>query len=401
MRGLRFAILWIICVIFVSTTFGQEGLWSDPVPVTELNTINNEIYTYLSSDGSILLWNAEGTICMSRWNGENWQPRIILPEPINSEYLERAAAITPDHSHFYWVAWRPGGFGGWDIWRCTWDENTNAFGEAECLGENVNSTSYEFGIGFTPDGGRMYFSSSVFIKNGQQGEGDLDIWYCDWDSTLGDWGLPYNVGRPVNTPGPDFAPYITHNGMTNSYTLFFSGYGSRGIPCWQGNCEIFYAIWDGENWSEIVNICPPVNNDRYNGSGCLTQDGQTIYFISGYDSEPDMHGEIMVSHKLLSVDDVDEIIPHSINIKVYPNPFNLTCKITIEGDGFHGNASLKVYDIQGKEVKDLGKYQLSSLITLTWDGTNNGGGKVSSGEYFIEATINNSFKESKMISFIK
>ncbi len=392
----------IVLLIVVVNVFAQEFRWTEPVPVDILNTPANERYLYLSTDGNILLWNAQGAICMSRWNGDWWEPREILPEPVNSDGLEEAIAITPDHSFFYWVSWREGGMGGWDIWRCSWDEETNIFGEAELLGENVNSYAYEWSIGFTPDGKRMYFSSNTPYKNGQNGYGSDDIWYCDWDSTINDWGLAYNVGMSVNTSGDDYSPYIIRNGSMLDYILFFTSNDHHDLPEYYGHIDIFYADWDGNSWNQVHNIGEPINSPTFDGEQCLTQSGCVMYFIAPENRDPSGNGDIYVSYKVSSAIKEEQTDTTSkLNIRVYPNPYNNSCKIQVDSDELLNNLQLRIYDIQGKEVKNLGKKYSQNTNEIFWDGTNNAGVKISSGVYFINCLLNDTVVEKKAISLIK
>jgi hypothetical protein len=369
-----------LILAMMGSAFGQTGYWSEPVPVDYLNTINDESFTYLSSDGKVFLWNAQGSICMSHWNGNSWNLREILPEPVNdTEGLEMAPAITPDHRQIYWVSWRDGGYGGWDIWRCNWDESTNTFGAAECLGENVNSYADEFGMCFTPDGQRMYFISSVYIKNGQQGYGDLDIWYCDWDSILGDWGLPCNVGAPVNEPGPEFSPFYYKANDSTDARLYFSTWGSHHVPGWQGDCDIYYATWDGNHWINVTNAGPPINSPAYDASACVTPNGKNLYFNCNRDRILNNDGQIWVS--VFDTTDIKYVLSdesaYSVSIITYPNPSN--SRFVFAFNNNHESGIMKIYNINGHLVFESPIQ--SNQSGIIWD-TSGKGSQISSGVYF-------------------
>lgn len=381
----------------------QTGYWSEPVPVPEISTTGGETYPFISADGNILLWNAQGTICMSHWNGTSWNPREILPEPVNDTAgLENASAITPDHRFIYWVSWRPGDHGGWDIWRCSWDENTNTFGVAECLGGNVNSEYYEWGMCFTPDGQRMYFLSNVHFKNGQYGQGDMDIWYCDWDSTLGDWGLPSNIGRPVNAASLEDTPHYNLINIGNTPRLYFCSDWGHGVPGWQGSLEIFYATWDGQHWSDVTNVGVPINSPVEDESPCLTPDGGTMYFVTRENRVPYAIKHIMVSHWKIS--DIEETPANNDTlpeIDLFPNPSNLTLSIRFDASICKYPLELRIYDINGKEVKNLGKYESGNCYSIKWGGRTNSGVRVTSGVYFLKVQGENNKVLKKSFSFIK
>lgn len=393
-----------LILAIMGCALAQAGYWSEPVPVENLNTLSNEIYTYLSTDGNILLWNAQGTICMSRWNGITWNVREILPEPVNdTDGLENAAAITPDHRQIYWVSWRDGGYGGWDIWRCNWDESTNTFGASECLGENVNSYADEFGMCFTPDGQRMYFISSVYIKNGQQGYGDLDIWYCDWDTTLGDWGLPYNVGAPVNEPGPEFSPFYYKANDSSAAKLYFSTWGSHHVPGWQGDCDIYYATWDGSHWTNVTNAGPPINSPAYDASACIAQDGKYLYLVCNRYRELNNDLDLWVS--VFDTTDIEDIVSNndtsSFSIIAYPNPGNMTWNIKILSSEISGRIEIIIFDMLGRRVRDLGLYDNGKEINLIWDGKNDCGKTATSAAYILTVRDGESLVGSKKLLIVK
>jgi hypothetical protein len=81
----------------------------------------------------------------------------------------------------------------------------------------------------------------------------------------------------------------------------------------------------------------------------------------------------------------------------YPNPFNPTTSIrfTLPLDK---NISLKVYDILGNEVKTLvaNEKMAKGSYEVTWDGTNNSGIKVASGQYIYSLKYGNFSKSMKM-----
>ena len=81
----------------------------------------------------------------------------------------------------------------------------------------------------------------------------------------------------------------------------------------------------------------------------------------------------------------------------YPNPFNPSTSIrfTLPLDK---NISLKVYDILGNEVKTLvaNEKMAKGSYEVTWDGSNNSGIKVASGQYIYSLEYGNFSKSMKM-----
>ncbi len=61
-----------LCLLMAITAFAG---WSEPVPVQELNMSGDEFSPYLSANGQIMIFDAQGTVTMSHWNGTSWGPR--------------------------------------------------------------------------------------------------------------------------------------------------------------------------------------------------------------------------------------------------------------------------------------------------------------------------------------
>ena len=81
----------------------------------------------------------------------------------------------------------------------------------------------------------------------------------------------------------------------------------------------------------------------------------------------------------------------------YPNPFNptTTIKFTLP---LQKQISLKIFDMLGKEVAALINNQVYNKgdFQITWDGTNNNGNKVASGNYIATLSYGNYAKSIKM-----
>lgn len=84
----------------------------------------------------------------------------------------------------------------------------------------------------------------------------------------------------------------------------------------------------------------------------------------------------------------------------YPNPFNPTTTIRFQLPK-HSQVSIKIYDILGREVRMLVDKDFEpGLHTITWDGSNNNGGKVTSGIYFYRMEADQFVKMRKAL-FLK
>jgi len=85
------------------------------------------------------------------------------------------------------------------------------------------------------------------------------------------------------------------------------------------------------------------------------------------------------------------------NLCNYPNPFNPFSTISFTPPS-SGKASLIIYDILGRKVRELISGQISSGIrSVLWDGRDDSGIAVSSGVYFARLTMGKSLVVRKML----
>jgi outer membrane protein OmpA-like peptidoglycan-associated protein len=108
----------------------------------------------------------------------------------------------------------------------------------------------------------------------QHGFGDQDLYVSFFKN--GKWAAPVNLGPTVNTPGADFAPFLTADGKT----LYFASEGHRGF----GSSDIFYSkrldnTWS--NWTQPVNLGPAVNSKGWDAYYSVPDQGNYAFFVSG------------------------------------------------------------------------------------------------------------------------
>lgn len=122
-----------------------------------------------------------------------------------------------------------------------------------------------------------------------------------------------------------------------------------------------------------------------------TQDGEPVKNASIWIVNVDNHEEQQniftdnLGNYGFALTDLDEDTPLPSVYKLeqnYPNPFTEDTNIPFEAPE-DDNVALKIYDILGREVKTLNvnKNFLRSYKSISWDGTNNSGAKVSQGIY--------------------
>lgn len=210
-----------------------KNVWSLAVPLSnKINTSNyNEGAQTISPDGKYLFFTGcnrpDGLgrcdIYVSHREGKNWGKPYNVGQPINSEFWESQPAISPDGKTLYFVSNRPGGFGGYDIWKSTITDDVK-WGPAINLGPEIN-TAYDENTPFLhADGRTLYFSS-----DGWPGFGKKDIYYNRMDDQ-GKWQQSVNIGFPINTFEDESGLIVSADG---NFGLFSSnlndGFGKQDI----------------------------------------------------------------------------------------------------------------------------------------------------------------------------
>ena len=100
--------------------------------------------------------------------------------------------------------------------------------------------------------------------------------------------------------------------------------------------------------------------------------------------------------------DADIGKPYSFRAdNAYPNPFNQSVRISFYMEQ-PGQMQVAVFNVKGERVKSLfDQYAAAQPCHLTWDGTNESGQVVTSGNYLIRFIDEKSNVINKKIVFLK
>ncbi len=104
--------------------------------------------------------------------------------------------------------------------------------------------------------------------------GDQDL-YVSFRTGKDTWSKPVNMGRVINTPKVEFAPFLA----SDNKTLYFASNGHRGF----GESDIFYSRRQDDtwtNWSVPENIGKSINSIGWDGYYTISAKGDYAYFIS-------------------------------------------------------------------------------------------------------------------------
>jgi len=211
---------------------GADGVWRTAGKLDEsINSDNQgEAPQSISTDGNLLiLFGAykqhlgKGDLYYTEKTSEGrWSEVTPYPRPVNSEYFDCDAKLTPDGKAMLFVSDRPGGIGDYHPYSTPFHGSKNGntdiyvsvlsdsgWSEAINLGKNINTPYSERKPFLHPDGKSLYFAS-----DGHPGIGRLDLYKSKKikEDSWVDWAEPVNMGKEVNTIYDDRGAIVTTMG---------------------------------------------------------------------------------------------------------------------------------------------------------------------------------------------
>jgi outer membrane protein OmpA-like peptidoglycan-associated protein/tetratricopeptide (TPR) repeat protein len=204
---------------FFETNRNAKGVWSKAVALAgNVNTEQNEGAQNISQDGNILFFTGcnfprgEGScdLYYSVYTGTGWSAPISAGRNINTEFWESQPSISADKKTLYFSARGPGSLGGSDIFMSTLGEK-GRWGVPKNMGAGINTAGDESCPFIHADNQTFYFTS-----NALPGYGGDDLFVARRQPN-GKWGVPYNLGYPVNTIENEGSLVIAADGVTAYY----------------------------------------------------------------------------------------------------------------------------------------------------------------------------------------
>tara|TARA_B100000809_G_scaffold264819_1_gene321755 strand:- start:1088 stop:3223 length:2136 start_codon:yes stop_codon:yes gene_type:complete len=213
--------------IYITTK--EKGNWTPPKNMgSQINTEMHDATTAISPDGQRMIiyrdTKGDGNLYECVLTGSTWSKPVKMNKNINTKHHESSASYSSDGSVLYFVSNKPDGYGAHDIYVTHWDEENSEWGESQNVGPTLNTEHDEEAVFFHPDGKTLYFSS-----RGHKTMGNYDV----FKSTLKEddtWGIPENMGYPINTVDDDVFFVINGSGRRGYYSSFRDdGQGEKDI----------------------------------------------------------------------------------------------------------------------------------------------------------------------------
>lgn len=221
----------------------KEG-WQIANPIPSVNTAGNEGAPTLSADGQFMFFASciemsgdygsperkgygSCDIFYSQKQNGKWTVPVNAGQQVNTRNWETQPSFSSDGKTLYYIrgSVTREGIKNPDIYSATVGED-GKFGEAVRLSDVINTPFKEESVFIHPDNQTLYFSSE-----GHPGMGGLDI-FVSRRQADGSWGLPVNLGYPINTVTDENSLVVDANGKLAYFASEREG-GFGGLDIYQ------------------------------------------------------------------------------------------------------------------------------------------------------------------------
>ena len=196
-------------------------------------------------------------------------PEVFAPGIVSTEAHEFSCSFMPDGGEFYFTRKHP------DLNRNVIMVTKNMNGvwlKPEIASFNGDDMAFEPRV--TPDGSRLYFTSSKPLPGGGP---PMNVWFVERKGNQ--WGVPQNPGEPFN---PMKTMYISVSFQNTVYTTDISG----GM----GNESIIRLKKTNGKYAKAERIGPPINTGQRDMYPFVTPDENCLIFCSNRPAEKNISG---------------------------------------------------------------------------------------------------------------
>ena len=237
-----------------------------------VNSSSSEYYPSVTVTDDALVFtrrtgNAREDFLLSAINSkDSFNKAAPLDGDINLEPRKGAITVSQDGDWLFFAADIAGaGLGDFDIYKSVY--TPTGWSEQENLGDSINTDFWESSPAISPDKRALYFSST---RPGGYGGADL---YVSYLKPNGRWTEAVNMGPTINTAGDEMAPFI----HADNQTLYFT---SDGLPGYGGSDLFVLKKLPNGQWGIPENMGYPINTIENEGSLAVAADGYTAYYAS-------------------------------------------------------------------------------------------------------------------------
>ena len=251
--------------LYISTR-GDDGAWSTPRALTELNSIYNDEAPYITPDGDLIFFASDrdgskempaderGQIRVSfdiYWSRKNkdsdqWSRPLPVPGGVNSAHHERSPSLDLRTGKLFFARWPFGDFEQSEIFEATYRDGR--FDQIEALPESINGGFQE--AAFVPALDREH--GYYFASRRPGGRGGWDIYYVSYVN--GKFGSVEVLDARVNSEANDIYYSVREKvGFLSSDREGGLGrYDIYGIPAGPPPAAVTFEVRDRKSNAPVV-----------------------------------------------------------------------------------------------------------------------------------------------------
>ncbi len=261
--------------LLADAKFSIEAI-QHPVPFNpvnlgpEINTTDDEYMPAITADENTLIFtrkinNNEDFYQSVKVNGK-WQKATYLSNQINTpQYNEGSQSLSLNGKVLFFTGCnRPDGLGRCDIYISI--KKGDEWGKPFDIAPPINTPGWESQPSISADGRTLYF-----VSNRKGGFGGYDIWKSNL--TEKGWAEPENLGPNINTAFDEQSPFI----HADDSTLYFCSNGWPGL----GGMDLFVSrLGKDGKWQKPTNLGYPINSNGDENGLTTTAGGNYAFFAS-------------------------------------------------------------------------------------------------------------------------
>lgn len=237
-----------LAFLFPMIVWGQTTPINMKAMLPSINTWENEELGRWSVDSKTLIFTRLGIRKAGLYAAEfEGKGKLIKVDrfPFDSTYQGGGHAISPDGKILvFTVCNNINGFGGCDLFIST--KTYGKWSTPQNMGPTINGQGWETQPAFGKDGTSLYF-----VANRPGGMGGLDIW-ISYAAANGRWSAPVNAGPGINTPNNEGSPFIHFDGRT-MYFMRDGKDGMGGYDLYLSHAGIDGKWKTAENMGSSIN----------------------------------------------------------------------------------------------------------------------------------------------------
>jgi Tol biopolymer transport system component len=203
----------------------------------------------------------------------DWAPLVNLGSVVNSPFNDFAPAVSKNGLSLYFSSDRPGTSGVSDIWVSQRSSVDDEWGVPANLGMPVNTSFGERAPNLSRDGHWLFF-----VSDRPGGLGGDDIW-ASWRPQIHDdfgWQAPINLGSGVNSTTFDAGAAFVDNDEARAPLLFFGS--TRAGGC--GGEDIYVSAQREDGSFGSATLVPELCSPQADRRPTIRFDGLEIIFFS-------------------------------------------------------------------------------------------------------------------------